>query len=105
MIRNEQLADPNTQRRSFKNRMLRRVFLLGLISVGGLYVISFSGRVPANIGGVNGKLAECPDSPNCVSTQAADSEKKMSPIALAATGDTNQPAIEEVKSVIAKAFL
>ena len=66
MKRDEQLAAPNPQRRSFKNRMLRRVFLLGLISIGGLYVISFSGRVPTNIGVIDGKLAECPDSPNCV---------------------------------------
>ena len=94
----------SAKQRTFKNRMLRRVFLLGLLSIGGLYVISFSGRAPTNIGVVDGKLAACPDSPNCVSTQATDSEKKMSPIALAVTGATNQSAIAKIKSAIAEHY-
>ena len=100
----DQSVPPSAQQRPIKIRILRRLFLLGLVSVGGLYVISMSGRVPSNIGVVDGKLAACPDSPNCVSTQATDSEQKMIPIALAATDETDQSAIEEIKSVIAKHF-
>ena len=103
MNKDEQSTIPSAKQRSLKNRMLRRAFLLGLISIGGLYVISFSGQAPTNIGVVDGKLAACPDSPNCVSTQATDSEQKMSPIALATT-DTNQAAIKKIKSVIDKHF-
>ena len=104
MNSDEPLVTPNAKQRSLKSRILRRVFLLGLISIGGLYVISFSGRAPAKIGVINGKLAACPDSPNCVSTQATDSEQKMSPIALTVAGDSGQAAIEKIKAVIEKHF-
>ena len=77
---------------------------MGLISIGGLYVLSFSSQAPSNIGVTAGKLAACPDSPNCVSTQAADSEKKMSPIALTASDDSSQDAIKKIKAVVAKHF-
>ena len=87
-----------------KSRMLQRVFLMGLISIGGLYVISLSGRAPTNIGVTDGKLADCPDSPNCVSTQAADAEHKMEPIAIAATNDATSSSIEKIKATIAKHF-
>ena len=91
-------------KRSVTQWILRRVFLLGLISIGGLYVLSFSGKAPTNIGATDGKLAACPDSPNCVSSQATDSEHEMPPITLTATGNTNQTATEKIKSVIAKHF-
>lgn len=104
MNNDEQQAAPSVQRRPIKNRLWRRLFLLGLISIGGLYVISFSGRVPTNIGVADGKLAACPDSPNCVSTQATAPEKKMSPIGMAATGGDQQPLIKKIKSVVAKHF-
>ena len=77
---------------------------MGLISIGGLYVLSFSSKAPTNIGVTAGKLAACPDSPNCVSTQATDSQQKMSPIALVASDDNNQDAIGKIKAVIAEHF-
>ena len=39
-----------------------------------------SGEVPDNLGVVSGQLAACPDSPNCVSTQATDAEHSMEPL-------------------------
>lgn len=53
---------------------------------------------PTNLGADNGVLAKCPDSPNCVSTQANDEEHGMSPIPL--QGD---PAgmIGKIKKLIA----
>ena len=37
---------------------------------------------------INGKLPDCPSSPNCVSTQASNPEKKMEPLAF--KGDIEQ---------------
>jgi uncharacterized protein (DUF1499 family) len=39
----------------------------------------FSGR-PDNLGVVEGKLRPCPNSPNCVSTQATDELHRMDPL-------------------------
>lgn len=39
-----------------------------------------SGERPDNLGVVNGQLAACPDSPNCVSTYATDAEHSIDPL-------------------------
>jgi uncharacterized protein (DUF1499 family) len=53
------------------------VFLEILVLLG-----VFSGKRPDNLGVENGKLAPCPESPNCVSTQAdpSDEEHYMAPL-------------------------
>jgi hypothetical protein len=48
-------------------------------------LFSFAGTRPANIGVTNGKLLDCPDSPNCVSSQSNDAEHKIAPLTY--TGD------------------
>lgn len=45
-----------------------------------LFLFSCSGTRPTNLGVRNGKLAEIADSPNCVSTQTAQKDKKMNAI-------------------------
>jgi uncharacterized protein (DUF1499 family) len=42
--------------------------------------INCSGTRPTNLGVVNGKLAPCPNSPNCVSSQATDDGHKIAPL-------------------------
>ncbi|NDI33170.1 DUF1499 domain-containing protein [Chengkuizengella sediminis] len=49
----------------------------------------------------NGKLAECPESPNCVSTQTDDHTKKMEPIPYITT---NEEAMEKMIQVINEMF-
>lgn len=46
-------------------------------------LFSFSGKQPANLGIKDGKFAPCPNTPNCVNSQAAntDTEHKIAPIA------------------------
>lgn len=83
--------------------VLRRILILGLVVVGGLYLLSFSATVPDNIGVVDGKLAACPESPNCVCSQAADSGKRIPAIVLPKTDD-GQAAIKRIKSVVAEHF-
>ncbi|MCG9893130.1 MAG: DUF1499 domain-containing protein [Thermosynechococcaceae cyanobacterium MS004] len=61
--------------------------------------LSFSGTRPVTLGVQNGQLGGCPNSPNCVSSQApaSDSEHSIAPIPY--TG-TTQEAIAKLKSVI-----
>ncbi|GBO53662.1 hypothetical protein APA_1610 [Pseudanabaena sp. lw0831] len=61
-------------------------------------LFSFSGTRPANIGVINGKLLDCPNSPNCVSSQSTDAEHKIAPLTY-----TGAPAkaLEDLKAVIA----
>lgn len=59
------------------------VLIAGLVVVGGfvtLLLLSLFSRKPANLGVTDGRLAPCPDTPNCVSTQAADPLHKIDPL-------------------------
>ncbi len=64
-------------------------------SVGGLIIVAAlalngcsGGRPPLNLGVTEGRLAPCPDSPNCVSSQAAHAHQRIE--ALRYTGDITQ---------------
>ncbi|MFH0976167.1 MAG: DUF1499 domain-containing protein [Spirochaetota bacterium] len=56
-----------------------------------------SGTRPQNIGVMGGMLSSCPESPNCVSSQAGDSKHYIEPIRFA--GDKSA-AMQKLKSVI-----
>jgi uncharacterized protein (DUF1499 family) len=56
------------------------IVLVVIAPVVLLAVLSALGRRPENLGVVNGRLSPCPDSPNCVSTQAADAKLRGEPI-------------------------
>jgi len=45
-----------------------------------LVLLGFTGPRPQNLGVRNGALAACPDSPNCVSTQAKDARHTIEPL-------------------------
>ena len=45
------------------------------------------------------RLADCPSSPNCVSTQVGDAEHRMEPIPFAGSSDE---AIQRIKDLVAK---
>jgi len=42
-------------------------------------------KMPRNLGVTDGKLAPCPTSPNCVSSQADDEKHRVAPLSLAGT--------------------
>jgi len=67
-----------------RNIKVPTVFAIGLLflTVGtvGLFLLSLSASQPSNLGLRNGRLAACPDSPNCVSTQAEDYEHWIAPL-------------------------
>ncbi|NJN01076.1 MAG: DUF1499 domain-containing protein [Leptolyngbyaceae cyanobacterium RM1_1_2] len=43
-------------------------------------LFSFSGERPGTLGVKDGQLSACPDSPNCVNSQAADKEHSIAPL-------------------------
>jgi len=53
---------------------------IGVLIIGGLMMFSCAGQRPENSGVQNGRLADCPSSPNCVSSQAADDRHGLPPL-------------------------
>ena len=53
------------------------------------------------VGVVNGRLADCPDYPNCVSTQAADSEHRMKPIPFRQSAQETHQHLEAIIKAMA----
>jgi uncharacterized protein (DUF1499 family) len=67
----------------FKHLWFQVLFGVGIAIVAGMVVLAVLARVvkkPANLGVRDGKLAPCPNYPNCVSTQAQDPRHKIAPI-------------------------
>lgn len=60
--------------------LLRVLLILIFLPVVVLMLFSFSSKPPTNLGVVDGKLAPCPNSPNCVSTQGSQPSQHMEPI-------------------------
>ncbi|WP_375509827.1 DUF1499 domain-containing protein [uncultured Nostoc sp.] len=57
----------------------------------------FAGKRPNNLGISNGKLASCPNSPNCVSSQSTDATHKITPLTFTST---TEQAISNLKQII-----
>jgi uncharacterized protein (DUF1499 family) len=74
------------------------VALVVLSPVIALAILSALATRPTNLGVVDGRLGACPNSPNCVSTQAADSQHQIEPIAF---GGGPEDAITQLKAAIA----
>ncbi len=60
-------------------------------------MLKFPGKRPTNLGVRDGKLAACPASPNCVSSQGADEKHSVAPIAI---GGDPSAAMQRLKSVV-----
>lgn len=69
------------------------------IAMASKPLFSFSGKRPENLGIQDGKLAVCPNSPNCVSSQTAmgDAEHQIAPIAYKSAPTE---VIAKIKSVL-----
>ena len=50
-------------------------------------MFNFSGTRPNNLGVKDGKLAACPGTPNCVSSQSEDPQSKIDPLAMVSIAD------------------
>lgn len=67
---------------SLRRRIALRLVRAMVIALAVLTLLSMTGSVPTNLGFTGGKLAPCPDSPNCVSSQATDPRHAIAPFAL-----------------------
>jgi uncharacterized protein (DUF1499 family) len=66
-----------------KKLMIRLVIGVGVMVVVLTAIMAILARVvksPADLGVKDGKLAACPNSPNCVSTQSQDPRHQIAPI-------------------------
>ena len=61
-------------------------------------IFGCSGKVPSNLGVNNGRLAHCPDSPNCVSSQADQHDEKhyIGPLTYRGTKETALASIDRI---------
>ena len=60
--------------------LLILLVVLPVVGTLGLQAWARGAKRPTNLGVANGRLAACPDSPNCVSTQATTASQQMSPL-------------------------
>ena len=70
--------------------------LPSLLSLG-LLLAGCTGTRPVNLGVHNGKLAPCPASPNCVSSQSSDREHSVEPLRY--TGSPGE-AMDRLKKIV-----
>ncbi len=78
-----------------------RLLLIPLVTVGGLAALSMTASAPSNLGAANGRLAKCPDKPNCVSTQAENEAQAMEAISfIGSAADQNR----KIKRIVAEKF-
>lgn len=68
------------------------------LAVVGLFALSLTASVPETVGLKNGRLAECPDSPNCVSSQASDAGHRIEPIRFEGSADG---ALDTLSGIVA----
>lgn len=57
-----------------------------------------AGTAPANLGAASGRLAPCPSSPNCVSSDATDARHAVAPFELAVPAGEAWPAVRRAVS-------
>jgi uncharacterized protein (DUF1499 family) len=79
------------QRRCFVTRSLPSLISLSLLLAG------CTGAEPMNLGVHDGKLAACPASPNCVSSQSSDREHSIEPLRYA--GSPGE-AMDRLKKIV-----
>ncbi len=61
---------------------------------------AFMGERPDNLGVVDGHLASCPASPNCVVSQGADEDHAITPITYASDRDTARSQLVDILGVV-----
>ncbi len=74
---------------------IRQASLAGLAL--GMWITGCSGVPPSNLGVKDGRLAPCPATPNCVSSQSADREHAVEPLAYSTS---TEEAVSVMKSII-----
>jgi uncharacterized protein (DUF1499 family) len=78
------------------DRTYKGVIAMGLVAS---IITACSGERPAGLGAIDGRLKECPSSPNCVSSQAVDKEHQIEPLTFIGDPDS---AFSKLKKVLAR---
>jgi uncharacterized protein (DUF1499 family) len=79
--------------------IFRTVHLGASLLLSGFFLVSCTGSIPSTLGVSGSGMAPCPSSPNCVSSDAQDSDHQISPLQL------TEPATEAwvvVQDLLAK---
>lgn len=84
-------------RRSFLSFIFVSASILILIVLFLFNTMIFAGSRPNNLGVRNGRLAPCPNSPNCVSSQSDDPIHQIAPLNFTSTPEQ---AISSLKNII-----
>jgi uncharacterized protein (DUF1499 family) len=63
-------------------------------------LLSCAGKRPANLGVSDARLAPCPGSPNCVSSDAGDEAHTVEPLALAVPAEEAWPRVREALAAL-----
>lgn len=71
----------------FPSTIFENLIKRGLI-FGMAIALGCAGERPANLGIIDGRLAPCPDSPNCVSSQSADESHRIEPLRYIGSADS-----------------
>lgn len=73
---------------------VQQLLLIPVILVAGwllsMFALAWTAKRPATLGIQAGRLAECPQSPNCVCTQSASREHWIEPLTLATGGEPSE---------------
>lgn len=67
-----------------------------MLGVAGTFVMSLTAGRPGNLGVHEGRLADAPSSPNCVSTQTSERSHWIAPISFEGTSDAAMNTIVNV---------
>lgn len=90
---------PATRRLVFSRRIMlipALCLLLIALLVGGLFALSLSARRPPSLGVRNGRLSGCPETPNCVSTQASGQTHWIAPVTFEGSPEDAMDQIVEI---------
>jgi uncharacterized protein (DUF1499 family) len=76
---------------------MKYIILLCALALVALGLMACSGKVPEGLGMKDGSFSPCPDTPNCVSSQAADSEHHIA--AIKADGSVDVVMVDLANSI------
>lgn len=76
-----------------------------LIMLGSFFLAGCAGRPPANLGVTDGRLAPCPDRPNCVSSQAADPARYVEPLTYEGSREAARQRLKQVITGMPRAVI
>ena len=85
-------------------KFLRKIVIISVVMVCGLAMLSFFGPDAPALGVADGRLSECPGSPNCVSSMTKLEKFAMDPIPFPSAEDSSANALNKVKQIIAAEF-